>query len=368
MSPQHAPIASPSSHALIVTPSSGLGGGIERYVTTMVHALVEHDVDVVVRSLTTPGRPATLTRKMVFALRIWIFCLTAAKDFHLVLVHPDLMPVALAARWAPRCQSTSVICHGIDIWQGWSASARLLLRLLRPSVFGVSGFSAGALLRWTPAGVLPPGLDRSWFDTLQDAAARVVGRADADEFHVLSTFRLSDWERKGLPQLVSALQSLQGLTKITLHIAGHGEPSLDMRQLIDPHDWITIHQNLADRDLARLYAEADVFVLASRLRNRPPVSGEGFGLVLAEAQVAGTPVIAPARGGSWDAFWPGITGLAPRGETAAELADVLRLLIEDPPTLSKMREASRTWPAEKFDPDRHAALTYRTLIPADPTS
>lgn len=356
-----------SSHrVVVVTPSAGLGGGIERYATTMVHALESHDVNVVVHSLAAPGRPATMSRKCAFALRIWVSCLMASEDFHLVLAHPDLLPAALTARLAPRCRTVSVICHGTDIWQGSNMTARALLRLLRARVFGVSGFSAGAVLGWAPAGVLPPGLDPAWFNTLHDASVAWSGQYNAGQLSILTTFRLSQWESKGLPEIIEALQSLQSTTKVTLQIAGQGSPSPRMRALLRPLDWVTIHQDLTDRELARLYAEADLFVLATRLRTKPPASGEGFGLVLAEAQVAGTPVIAPARGGSWDAFWPGVTGLAPVGETAADLADAVRTLLDDPEVLKQMGESCRTWASENYDPVRHAALTYQALIPARP--
>ena len=80
---------------------------------------------------------------------------------------------------------------------------------------------------------------------------------------------------------------------------------------------------LSDRELARQLAGADLFVLATRSRGGRHTSGEGFGLVLLEAQVAGTPVVAPAHGGSHDAYIEGITGLAPMDETAGSLARVM---------------------------------------------
>ena len=47
--------------------------------------------------------------------------------------------------------------------------------------------------------------------------------------------------------------------------------------------------------------------------------GEGFGLVLLEAQAAGTPVIATAYGGSHEACIEGVTGVAPADESAEAL-------------------------------------------------
>ena len=65
------------------------------------------------------------------------------------------------------------------------------------------------------------------------------------------------------------------------------------------------------QELVDLYGGADIFVLASRQHRRPGPAGEGFGIVLAEAALAGLPVMAPANDGSRDAFVPGLTGMRP---------------------------------------------------------
>ena len=70
-------------------------------------------------------------------------------------------------------------------------------------------------------------------------------------------------------------------------------------------------------------AAADLFILATRTRRGRRACGEGFGLVLLEAQAAGTPVVGPAYGGSRDAYMESVTGVAPVGESAEALAVVL---------------------------------------------
>lgn len=353
-----------SDRVLLISPSEGLGGGIERYVRTVTRALERNNVTVTVCALSSPSsRAAAVSTKVRFVLRVWWRCLRAREDFHLVLAHPGLLATGLVARWVPCCRSVSVICHGNDVWLGWGLRTRLLLSWIGPRVLAVSAFSAGALLRWTPAGVLAPGLDQEWFDTLRAAAKRHAGEcAPPDNLHVATTFRLSEWETKGLPQVVEALQRLRPSVQVRLSIAGHGQPPAAMRRLIDPHEWIAVHSGVSDEQLAELCASADLFVLATRLRTAPPVSGEGFGLVLAEAQVAGTPVVAPARGGSWDAFWPGGTGVAPSGESVEELISTLACLVNDRELLSAMSGRCLTWAAQRFEPARYAALVYRTLM------
>jgi glycosyltransferase involved in cell wall biosynthesis len=122
---------------------------------------------------------------------------------------------------------------------------------------------------------------------------------------------------------------------------------------------------LSDRELAHQLAAADVFVLATRTRGGSSPSGEGFGLVLLEAQVAGTAVVAPAYGGSGGAYIEGITGMAPTDESADSLTRVLRKMSEDPSRLDKMGAQAAEWARECFRPERYAALAVSRLLPAE---
>jgi glycosyltransferase involved in cell wall biosynthesis len=89
-----------------------------------------------------------------------------------------------------------------------------------------------------------------------------------------------------------------------------------------------VRAGLSDRDLADELAAADLFVLATQTRSGRRAVGEGFGLVLLEAQAAGTPVIAPAYGGSREAYIEGVTGVAPLDESAEALLRSLQDLLE----------------------------------------
>jgi glycosyltransferase involved in cell wall biosynthesis len=90
--------------------------------------------------------------------------------------------------------------------------------------------------------------------------------------------------------------------------------------------------------------------------------GEGFGMVLAEAQVAGTPVVAPAYGGSRDAYLDGVTGCAPTGESAAELSAVLEDLLQDRARLAAMGKRAAEWARECFAPGRYPAQVVARLL------
>lgn len=76
---------------------------------------------------------------------------------------------------------------------------------------------------------------------------------------------------------------------------------------------------------------------------------EGFGMVLAEAQASGLPVVATRSGGMTEAVDEGSTGiLVAEGDTEA-LAVSLERLLTDVSLHARMASAARTWVVERFD-------------------
>jgi glycosyltransferase involved in cell wall biosynthesis len=105
-----------------------------------------------------------------------------------------------------------------------------------------------------------------------------------------------------------------------------------------------------------------LFVLATYTRRGRSAVGEGFGLVLLEAQAAGTPVVAPAYGGSREAYIEGVTGVTPADESAEALTRVLRDLLKDPTRLAWMGKHATQWSRQAFAPERYAQLAVRRLL------
>jgi glycosyltransferase involved in cell wall biosynthesis len=281
----------------------------------------------------------------------------------LIICHRALTPVARLLSREPTVTGLSVLCYGSDVWSPRLQARRVLERYLmrRPQVrvVGISGFTAGALARDCNATILAPGLSRKWFDTLVSAATAV--RSPGSGIQLVTAFRLDSWQEKGLPELVEAVRAL-GNPDIGLTICGSGEPPPDLLHLLGAHRWCTLRVGLSDRELAYQLAVADLFVLATRTRQGRRPSGEGFGLVLLESQIAGTPVIAPAYGGSRDAYVEGVTGLAPEDETTDALARLLGTTLEDPAGLAWMGKRAAEWARESFDPGRYAQLVARKLL------
>jgi phosphatidyl-myo-inositol dimannoside synthase len=226
-------------------------------------------------------------------------------------------------------------------------------------VVAASSFTAGALLRDCRATVLPPALSREWFDTL--AAAAAGRRGVGPGIRLATAFRLAQWRGKGLPQLMEAVVAL-GRPDVCLTICGSGKPPTDLLRLVSEHSWCVLRPGLSDGDLAHELATADLFVLATQTGSGRGAVGEGFGLVLLEAQAAGTPVIAPAYGGSREAYVEGVTGVAPVDESAEALTRTLDDLLKNPARLAWMGAHAAQWAREAFAPERYAQLAVRRLL------
>jgi hypothetical protein len=281
----------------------------------------------------------------------------------LVAAHRTLLPVAALLCRYKAVEGISVICHGGDVWRTARGPRpyleRRLMRRTGVRVVAVSSFTAGTLWDTCHAAVLPPGLSGSWFKMLMDAAA--TPRPWNSGVELVTAFRLGDWRAKGLPELLAAVTAL-GRDDVRVTICGSSEPPAELQRLVGQYRWCRLRPGLSDRELACQLAAADLFVLATRTRFGRRPSGEGFGLVLLEAQVAGTPVVAPAYGGSHDAFVEGVTGVAPADESAEALTAVLEGLLCDSERLAQMGKRAAEWARECFDPDCYASRVVAKLL------
>lgn len=344
---------------LLLAPSRGLGGGIERYVQTVQSALGDRGVACRRLDLARPG-PAghrALLAEAAAALPV------TGKPARVILGHRALLPVAALLARMRAVSGISVICHGSDVWGSrsrprWRLES-LLMRRHDVRIVAVSSFTAGALSPVGRAAVLPPGLSRSWFSELVSAAA--ADRVPHAGLEVMTAFRLGEWRDKGLPALISAVAAV-GRADARLTVCGSGSPPADLLALASGLPWCTVRPALPDRELAAQFASSDLFVLATRTRSGRRPCGEGFGLVLLEAQVAGTAVVGPAHGGSPDAYLDGVSGATPRDESVTALTRVLADLASDPARLRGMGARGAAWARARFAPDPYAALVAERLL------
>jgi glycosyltransferase involved in cell wall biosynthesis len=345
--------------ALMLTPSRGLGGGIERYVETLEWALSAQDIQYQRLDLDRAG-PSAHARLLGRGRQLLGGSTIPTR---LVLAHRALLPIGVLLAREQCVSGVSVVCHGSDVWTTRHRARRFIEdRLMRRTgvrVVAVSSFTSGALASCCPATILPPGLSEGWFQTLVNASA--VPPESGRGVSLLTAFRLADWLSKGLPQLLDAVAAL-GRSDIHLTICGSGDPPPQLRTLVGRYRNCVIRTGLTDAELARELAAADLFVLATRTKPGRDASGEGFGLVLLEAQVAGTPVVAPAYGGSHDAFMDGVTGTAPADETAEALTTTLGEVLRDPRRLEQMGMRASEWARESFSPERYKARVAARLL------
>ena len=221
-------------------------------------------------------------------------------------------------------------------------------------------FTAGGLFSpGSQVGVLPPGLSREWFDTL--VTASTTDRVGGPGIRLVTAFRLSEWRDKGVPQLLEAVGALRR-PDIRLTICGSGEPPPELVWMVNEHERCDLLPGLTDSGLAAQLASADLFVLATRTRAGRRPSGEGFGLVLLEAQIAGTPVIGPAYGGSHDAYIERVTGVTPADETPQALTAVLGEMLQDTVRLAQMGRRSAEWARQCFAPETYAPSVVARLL------
>jgi phosphatidyl-myo-inositol dimannoside synthase len=348
-----------TGRVLLLSPSRGLGGGIERYLETVTWAFAAEDVTCQRLDLSGPGARAhaRLLAQGRAILR------ADPEPARLVVAHRALLLVAALLARDPAVCAISVVCHGSEMWDPrWRLRRSLERRLMRRAgvrVVAVSSFTAGAILCDCRAIVLPPALSPQWFGTLATASANRPDRGPG--IRLVTAFRLAEWQGKGLPQLVDAVTALRR-PDVSLTICGSGDPPAGLRRLVSEHPWCMVRPGLSDEALARELAAADLFVLATQTRSGRGAVGEGFGLVLLEAQVAGTPVIAPAYGGSREAYVEGVTGVAPADESAEALTRILHDLLKDPARLAWMGKHAAQWAQQTFAPERYAQLAVRRLL------
>ncbi len=151
--------------------------------------------------------------------------------------------------------------------------------------------------------------------------------------------------RKGVIELVRAMEQVPGVRCVIVGSLTM-EPDYAARvrdeiARLDLGDRVTLTGRVADAELMRYYAEADVLVMASL---NVGWKFEGFGLTLLEASAAGLPVIGTRDCGAEDAVIEGETGLLVAQATLEDdLAAAIKRLLADPALAANMGAAGRAY-------------------------
>lgn len=203
--------------------------------------------------------------------------------------------------------------------------------------------------------VVEPGVDLDRFRPA-DAATRAAARArlglPADRRVVLFAGRVQPLKAPDV--LVRALGLLRATGRpvpLLVVLGGPSGRSTAVRELValaaslGVGDDLLVHPPAARKDLVGWYHAADLVAMPSR--------SESFGLVAAEAQASGVPVVAAAVGGLRSIVDDGRSGRLVRGHDPAVWADVLAQALDDDDTLAAWGEAARP-SAERFGWDAAA--------------
>jgi glycosyltransferase involved in cell wall biosynthesis/predicted metal-dependent phosphoesterase TrpH len=233
--------------------------------------------------------------------------------------------------YASMRSSSQELGHWTDM--ALSLFYRQCARVLSPSPFADATLSRLGIER-SGIGRWERGVDTARFDpALRDADSR------SDEVRVLYAGRLS--REKGIELLAdSFIRAHRADPRLRLMLAGGGPEEDFLRERLGERG--TFLGWLGGEDLARAYANADVFLFCSRT--------DTFGQVLIEAGASGLPVVAVDEGGPSSLVIDGETGRLCDPDPGM-LAAALLQLADSPAWRAKLgrqgREAAlaRTWEA-----------------------
>lgn len=323
---------------LLLTPSRGLGGGIER-----VGELVEdcwpgplRRVDL--HDAARDGRvQAGAPAKAIFTLRA---CAAAASTRPGVVLslHLGLLPAAAAAAAVGRSR-LAVMGMGREAWSPMSRVDRGLLRR-SAAVLAISPFTAdwlahrAGLARDDVRVVLLP-VGPRFADIAR--AGRRTAPAEAGPLRLLTVSRITrECRYKGHYAVADGVAGLLAEGRaVHWTVVGDGDDLGELRAhcaRLGLGEHAECRGRIDDDALLRAYAAADVLVLPSTADPHavPPV-GEGFGLVYAEAAAFGVPSVAARAGGGSSAFVvDGETGSTVPTEVPGALAAALARLQDAP--------------------------------------
>ncbi|QIK75286.1 D-inositol-3-phosphate glycosyltransferase [Nocardioides piscis] len=207
--------------------------------------------------------------------------------------------------------------------------------------------------------VIHPGVDLSVFRPMDRAAVRRSLDLPEDAVVLMFAGRIQplkapDVLLRAVGVLLAQDPSLR--SRLVVPIVGgpsgtgleHPESLAQLSAELGLEDVVRFIPPVSQPDLARWCAAATAVAV--------PSYNESFGLVAAEAQATGTPVVAAAVGGLTTVVSDGRSGLLVEGHDAEDWARALRRLIDDPVLTARLGDGAREH-AREFSWERTAELT-----------
>jgi phosphatidyl-myo-inositol dimannoside synthase len=358
--------------SLMLAPSAGFGGGIERVASSVERACSElarvdlYDAAVHVHA------SGNWRAKADFARHAWRAARHKAP--HVVIcLHVGLLPVAKLVSHRYRAR-IFVFVFGRESWRRLGPVSRTVIRncdgVLAPSQFTLNAFRVQNGVHHPRSVVLPLPIDDTSMRTSDDA-----GSQKATGGRILSVGRLDPSSRyKGFDDVAAALPLvLERRPDVRWRICGGGtdRERLERRCVeLGIGGAVDFLGRVSDASLDDEYRSADVFALPSVADpySTPP-TGEGFGLVYVEAAARGVPSIASTRGGgALEFIHHGRTGLTVPPAEPQSLAGALVKLLDDRSLRNRLVQAARRRALTEHSQDVFAHRLRSALLMSETAS
>ncbi len=207
--------------------------------------------------------------------------------------------------------------------------------------------------------VVHPGVDLAVFQPMSKRLARAALRLPSDALIVMFAGRIQplkapDVLLRAVAVLLERAPHLR--SRLVVPVVGgpsgsgldHPESLAQLAAALGLEDVVRFVPPVAQPDLARWYAAATLVAV--------PSYNESFGLVAAEAQAAGTPVVAAAVGGLTTVVADGVSGVLVEGHDPRAWANALGRVLDDEQCAAQLAAAAPGH-AASFSWERTAAAT-----------
>ena len=212
--------------------------------------------------------------------------------------------------------------------------------------------------------VVPNGIDVLRFAKPHDLAAtrrsieREFGVLPEGAFLLTSVGRLV--ARKGFDWFISQVMPLLS-THIHYWLAGEGPEDDRIRQAINDNglqDRVRLIGKVSEAQLGELYGVADLFIMPNR-----PVKDdmEGFGVVILEAGLSGTPTIGARLEGIMDVISEDVNGHYVESGNARGFADIIEKYAGDIEGLRALSNSAASFTRETFGWDTVSTRYLQTI-------
>lgn len=249
---------------------------------------------------------------------------------------------------AGRLRGSSIALNGLAALDRWTLERRMLAGSARLVAVGPYVRDHALARHRERVHIVPPGVDAGRF--------KPAGAPDTPNILFVGPLSRS-YRWKGIDVLWDAFQEVRKhLPQARLTLVGEGDRFQEFRERAEPlGDTVRLLGRLSEEALVAQYRSAAVVVLPSTS------DAESFGMVLAEANACGRPVVGSDIGGIPDFVRDGDNGLLAAPGDAASLAAKILELLEDPETADEMGRRGRDRVLREHDWDRLTATTETVL-------